>query len=72
MSVSQNVIMGAAAAQRPYQPPVANHRTSPAQGGRSSPVPPRTEKSTPDKALEFLQSEAFDNATLAAGGAYAV
>ncbi|WP_211284531.1 PAAR domain-containing protein, partial [Xenorhabdus mauleonii] len=72
MSVSQNVIMGAAAAQRPYHPPVAPNRTSPAQGGRPSPVPPRTEKSTSDKALEFLQSETFDNATLAAGGTYAV
>ncbi|MDC9623801.1 PAAR domain-containing protein [Xenorhabdus sp. XENO-7] len=72
MSVSQNVMMGAAAAQRPSPPPATNRRPSPAQGDRPVPAPPRTEKSTSDKTLEFLQSETFENATLATSGAFAV
>ncbi|MBD2801324.1 PAAR domain-containing protein [Xenorhabdus sp. M] len=72
MSVTQGVIMGAAAAHRPPHPPTKNHRASSAQGEPSTPVPPRTEKSTSDRALEFLQSETFENATLATSGAYAV
>ncbi|WP_274714204.1 hypothetical protein [Xenorhabdus bovienii] len=36
------------------------------------PAPPRTEKSTSDKTLEFLQSETFENATLATSGTFAV
>ncbi|MCP9266524.1 PAAR domain-containing protein, partial [Xenorhabdus sp. XENO-1] len=72
MSVSQNVMMGAAAAQRPSSPPGANRRPSSAQGDRPVPTPPRTEKSTSDKTLEFLQSETFENATLATSGAFAV
>ncbi|WP_275374626.1 RHS repeat-associated core domain-containing protein [Xenorhabdus bovienii] len=72
MSVTQGVIMGAAAAHRPHQPPAKNHRASSSQGEQSAPVPPRTEKSTSDRALEFLQSETFENATLATSGAYAV
>jgi RHS repeat-associated protein len=64
---------GAAAAGRPpYSPPATNNRSSPAQGGRPAPVPPRTEKSNSDKALEFLQSDTFSKTTLAAGAGYAV
>ncbi|WP_230578678.1 hypothetical protein, partial [Xenorhabdus bovienii] len=64
--------MGAAAAQRPSPPPATNRRPSPAQGDRRVPAPPRTEKSTSDKTLEFLQSETFENATLATSGTFAV
>ncbi|OTA16767.1 hypothetical protein Xvie_01445 [Xenorhabdus vietnamensis] len=72
MSVSQNVIMGAAAAGRPSPSPATHNHTSPSKGGKPAPVPPRTEKSTSDRALEFLQSDTFSNATLATSATYAV
>ncbi|WMV72369.1 RHS repeat-associated core domain-containing protein [Xenorhabdus griffiniae] len=71
MSVSQNVIMGAAAAGRPSPSPVASNPTLPSKGGKPAPVPPRTEKSTSDRALAFLQSDTFSDATLATSATYA-
>ncbi|PHM64365.1 rhsA protein in rhs element [Xenorhabdus stockiae] len=72
MSVSQNVMMGAAAAGRPSPLPATHNHPSPSKGRKSAPVPPRTEKSTSDRALEFLQSDTFANATLATSATYAV
>ncbi|NDL01402.1 PAAR domain-containing protein, partial [Photorhabdus bodei] len=76
MSLLQNVWMGAGAAHRP---PASPPRQTPPAPGASAPAktaapPPRTAKTTSgsDKALAFLESEAFSQASLGAAGAYAV
>ncbi|WP_340621285.1 RHS repeat-associated core domain-containing protein [Xenorhabdus siamensis] len=70
MSVTQNIMFGAAAAGRPYIPPQV-YVPSSAREGPPLPVPPQTEPSFSDKALTFLQSETFENMSLTAAGTYA-
>ncbi|WP_350307605.1 PAAR domain-containing protein [Photorhabdus viridis] len=73
MSLLQHVWVGAGAARRP---PAASPRKTAA--GTEAPVksapPPRTAKTTShsDKALEFLESDAFSQVSMGAAGAYAV
>ncbi|MCT8350040.1 PAAR domain-containing protein, partial [Photorhabdus temperata] len=73
MSLLQTVWVGAGAARRP---PAASPRKTAA--GTEAPVqsasPPRTAKTTShsDKALAFLESDAFSQVSMGAAGAYAV
>ncbi|OCA52370.1 PAAR domain-containing protein [Photorhabdus namnaonensis] len=76
MSLLQNVWVGAGAAHRP---PASSPRQTPPGPGAAAPAktatpPPRTARTTSgsDKALAFLESEAFSQASLGAAGAYAV
>ncbi|KGM25705.1 hypothetical protein KS18_24995, partial [Photorhabdus luminescens] len=70
MSLLQNVWAGAGAARRQTAP--GPEAAAPAKPSQPTP-PPRTTRTTSgsDKALAFLESEAFSQASLGAAGAYA-